>query len=283
MPDVAMRCLFALLTAAVTTAACAAPCDAALPIDLSSLQAELGTRKLVFVARDLDGHCWTTDATRAAERRTPWSTFKIPHTLIALETRAVSGPDEVIDWSPARHPAQAYWPKDWARPQTLASAFERSTAWFYQELVPRIGTQAYRRWLTQLQYGNAAVAPGNTAFWLDGTLTISPVEQVDFLVCLLSSGCGVSSRSLAILDTVALDDEAQGLRLHAKTGSGPQRSGDMDGPFEGWYVGYLRDSNGRATAAFALFVEGASFTEIGTFRRRSARTLLAKLALWPGR
>lgn len=265
----------------LVVAASAAPCSKPLPLELSPLSAEIGKRQVVFVASDFAGNCWVTDASRALERQTPWSSFKIPHTLIALETKALSGPDEVIEWPPARHPAQAYWPKDWAQAQTLATAFARSTAWFYKELVPRIGAPVYRQWLASMRYGNASVAPGNDSFWLDGTLKISPAEQVEFLQCLLESGCGFSSASIGGLDAVALEGEAAGMKLFGKTGSGPQRSGDFDGPFEGWYVGYVRDSRHRGTAAFALFVRGASFAEIAAFRRRFAVTLLQRLGLWP--
>lgn len=278
-----MRFLSALFAGTVATATSAAPCDTPSSIDLASLRNEVGAREVVFVATDLSSRCWISDTARASERQTPWSTFKIPHSLIALETGSVAGPDEVLAWSPDRHPAQAHWPKDWAQPQSLSSAFDRSAAWYFQELVPRVGAQAYRRWLTALRYGNASVAPGNSAFWLDGTLTISPIEQVDFLVCILKTGCGFSPRALSTLDAIALDGEASGISLFGKTGSGPQRAADMNGPFEGWYVGYLRDANGQATAAFALFVKGPSFSTIGAFRRTFARTLLRSLALWPGR
>lgn len=262
-------------------AARAATCETTTPLDLAAHADAVGTRTVAFVASDLAGRCWSTGTDAVARRRTPFSTFKIPHLLIALETGAADGLEQAIAWSPQRHPAQPYWPGDWAREQTLASAFERSTAWYFKELVPRVGAARYRAWLRRFAYGNQAFAAAADGFWLDGTLAVSPLEQVAFLGCVASYGCGLSRRSVDALEAVALEREAPGLRLYGKTGSGPLGD-DFDGPFGGWFVGYVRDREGRPVAAFALYAEGESFAALRTFRREFALRMLAAAGLWPG-
>lgn len=262
-------------------AARAGTCDSPEVLDPGAFAADIGERDFVLVAASPAGRCWVTDLVAAGQRHTPWSTFKIPHLLIALETGAARGLDERIEWSPEAHPAQDYWPADWARAQTLESAFRRSAVWYFQELVPRIGAPAYAHWLGRFSFGNARADAGNDEFWLDGTLAISPLEQLRFLDCVARSGCGASRGAVEALEAAALEREAGGLRLYGKTGAGPQRRGEMDGPFEGWFVGYVRDDRGGAWP-FALFVRGPSYASIGAFRREMALRLLAAVGAWPG-
>src|SRR5690606_1029147 len=49
------------------------------------------------------------DAERARTRFLPASTYKIPNTLIALETGVASGPDFALAWDSAAVPRQAWW------------------------------------------------------------------------------------------------------------------------------------------------------------------------------
>jgi beta-lactamase class D len=254
-------------------------CRTTARLDLGRFAEAIGERRVVFLAATAEGHCWASDERELDVRHAPWSTFKIPHLLIALETGAVTGADTRIDWDPVRHPRADYWPEDWARPQTLATAFQRSTAWYFQALVPRIGAEAYADWLRRFGYGNQLAA--GDAFWLGGGLAISVREQVALLACLAADGCGASARSRAVLEEVALAGEVGGLRLYGKTGSGPVRPGELDGRFEGWYVGYVRDAQGPWTTAFALWSEGPSFASLRSFRRDFALQLLGELGRWP--
>lgn len=256
------------------------PCRSPELLDLGAFAAELAGREVTFVASSPAGRCWVTDPSAARQRHTPWSTFKVPHLLIALETGAARGLDEPIAWSPRVHLRQDHWPADWAQDQTLESAFRRSAVWYFQALVPRIGAPAYARWLERFHYGNARAGAGSDEFWLDGTLSISPLEQVVFLDCVARLGCGASPGSVEALEVAALERESGASRLYGKTGAGPLRRGDMDGPWEGWFVGYVRDEGGGAWP-FALFVRGPSFASIGAFRREMAVRLLGTIGAWP--
>src|SRR5690606_35531926 len=107
------------------------------------------------------------DPSRADERQPPFSSFKIPNLLIALETGVAQNLDRRIPWDPARRPAASYWPKDWRQDQTLATAFTRSAAWSFQDLALEIGTERYRDYLRRFAYGNANAPAGSDSFWLD--------------------------------------------------------------------------------------------------------------------
>jgi beta-lactamase class D len=267
--------LAALLCSASTQA------SSCRPIDLTPFQQQIGNRQLTFVALDLRRSvCWETNEKDAGSRHAPWSTFKMPHLLIALETQAVSAPDVAVPWDSKKRPAADYWPSAWRRSQTLRSAFESSAAWYFQELVPKIGAANYELWLANLQYGNREVPPGRDDFWLGSTLLISPREQARFLACVATTSCGASPRAIRALETAAVSDEPGDGRIYAKTGSGPLVPGQVDGAFEGWYVGYVRDQDSKPVASFALYVKAASYSELRTFRQDMAVTLLKHLGLW---
>lgn len=253
-------------------------CTSTIKVPASSIPTAQGIQAVVFVAKDLRaGMCWHTDVLASTKRHPPWSTFKIPHFLIALETRAVSSSDEVLAWNPHTRPPESYWPNAWKQDQSLRTAFEVSAAWPFQELVPKIGHSDYMKWLHRFKFGNAQVPPGRDDFWLGGSLTISAMEQVEFLSCLAATGCGTSAKSVRQLEQAAVQAESGDMRLYAKTGSGPIKPKDFSGQFEGWYVGYLRNAQGEALLAFATYVQSDSYSALRTYRESATRHLLSEI------
>jgi beta-lactamase class D len=236
---------------------------------------EIGDQQVSFMARDLEtGTDYVLEASAVDERRTPWSIFKIPNLIIALESGVADSLEMDLVWDPTRRPASDFWPQDWRRDQTVRTAFERSAAWAFRDLAVEIGTQTYRETLSDWAYGDADVADGSDLFWLDHTLEVSPAEQVSFLDRLLSRELGVSETSLEALNEVSFAGDRPDGALHGKTGSGPVDLSNMQGRFEGWYVGYLVQQD-RAPIVFALHAEAPSYGGIRTFRREMAERLLS--------
>ena len=76
-----------------------------------------------------------SDKVRSGEARLPASTFKIPNSVIALETAVVADPDkDVFKWDGVTRSIEA-WNKD----HTLRSAIAVSAVPVYQEIARRIG------------------------------------------------------------------------------------------------------------------------------------------------
>ncbi|WP_193747539.1 class D beta-lactamase [Cellvibrio sp. OA-2007] len=243
--------------------------------------ADIGTRKITFLAVDYKkNHCWAINESGLAQRHGPYSSFKIPHTLIALEAGAVKSVDERFEWNQQKHPAKSFWPETWKQSHTLATAFKHSAVWYYQELVPRIEPEQYKKWLATFRYGNQTFTPGSDQFWLNRELQISPVEQVSFIACLLKNRCGVSAKNFSSFESAALQETKNGLSLYAKTGAGSIDPDNNDGAFEGWYVGYIKDKNAKPVAAFALHMEAENFSDLKDSRKALALQLLADLGLW---
>lgn len=275
-----IKTLFALLFL-IPQMSFASICKTTQPINTDSFSADIGTRKVTFIAVDLNAnHCWTINERSLYERHGPYSTFKIPHTLIALETGAVKSITESIEWDQTQYPAKDFWPETWKQSHTLASAFKHSAVWYYKALVPRIKPADYKKWLATFHYGNQTFTSGSNEFWLNNELQISPVEQVEFIACLLSNHCGAKASNFSAFESVALQETKNGLSLYAKTGAGPIDPNNNDGAFEGWFVGYIKDANKKPVAAFALYMEAESYSALKDYRKGLSLSLLGNLGLW---
>ncbi len=259
----------------------ASACKTTKPINIDTYKAEIGTRKVTFLAVDYkNNNCWAVNKPGLTERHGPYSTFKIPHSLIALESGAVKSIDERIEWDRVKHPAKDFWPETWKQSHTLASAFKYSAVWYYQELVPRIDPKQYKKWLAKFHYGNQTFTPGSDEFWLNNELQISTAEQVEFIVCLLKNRCGVKASTFSAFETIALQETNNSLSLYAKTGAGSIDPNNNDGAFEGWYVGYIKGDDGKPVAAFALYMEADSFSALRDYRKALSLQLLEDSGLW---
>jgi len=119
---------------------------------------------------------WRSDRELCRTRLSPASTFKIPHALVALETGVVTA-DSVESWDGTPYPGQPLWERD----HTVLSALKPSVVWFFQRIAPRIGASRMHDWLERFDYGNRRTDGDVTMYWLNGTLLISPEEQIHFL------------------------------------------------------------------------------------------------------
>jgi beta-lactamase class D len=241
---------------------------------------EIGDRAVVFYAKSLSsGEEYAYRSEAVSERHAPWSTFKIPNLIIALETDVARSLQEKRVWNPQKRPAQSYWSDDWKQDQTLETAFRRSAAWYFQDLAQEVGGERYREALARFGYGNADAPDGNDSFWLGGPLAISPREQAAFLERLMTGELRLRQTTIDAIRSVSLLNETDGYALYGKTGSGPVVPGDFEGRFEGWLVGWV-DKPDADSVVFALYVNGSSFESIGAFRyQMSARFLRAMSAL----
>lgn len=197
-----------------------------------------------MVISSLDGRdTFMHDSGRASRRYPAASTFKILNTLVALEEGAVSGKDEVIVWD-GRH----YDFPDWNRDQTLESAFRVSCVWYYQELARRVGAATYRDYLRRCSYGNLGEPFDVATFWLDGSLTISAVEQVEFLRRLVNRTLPFGPRACETLREIMILEHSPRFTLRAKSGWAARGK-----PGTGWYVGWVE--TGGKVWLFAMNID----------------------------
>ena len=216
---------------------------------------------------------------RCRERFSPKSTFKIPNSLIGLETGVIRDAEFVISWNRNKYPPQANWNEEpfihWGKDHTLRSAIKYSVLWYYRELALSVGGRRMQKYVTAFDYGNKDTSGRVNNFWLNNVLKISADEQVQFLKAFYNGRLPVSKRSTAIVKDILVLEKTPAYQLSAKTGGGPID----DGIFIGWFVGYL-ETNGNVYF-FATNIEGASYAEIRSQRVELTKQILKALGYLP--
>jgi len=184
-----------------------------------------------------------SDANRSGEARLPASTFKIPNSLIALETGVVADPDkDVFKWDGVQRSFEA-----WNRDHTLRSAIAVSAVPVYQEIARRIGAERMQKYLDLFEYGNRDIGGGIDQFWLTGNLRIDPVQQVDFVDRLRRGALPVSKRSQDLVRDILPVTKAGDTIIRAKSGL---LGAEIGKPSLGWMVGWAE--KGSEPTVFAL-------------------------------
>jgi beta-lactamase class D len=181
---------------------------------------------------DYKNNKWTYSDEKEASRATvPASTFKIINSLIALEEGVIKDEHEVMKWDGIQRDISP-----WNADTDMINAYKNSTVWFYQELARRIGKEKYAAYLKKCNYGNQKLTSAIDRFWLDGSLQISPRNQVEFLKNFYEEKLPFSKRSYAIVKRIMLQEVPEGAtyELRAKTGWGKVEALDI-----GWWVGYV--------------------------------------------
>lgn len=189
-----------------------------------------------------------SDSVRSGEAKLPASTFKIPNSIIALETGVVGDPDtDVFKWDGIKRPIEA-----WNRDHTMRTAIAASAVPVYQEIARRIGPERMQKYVDLFEYGNRNIGGGIDQFWLTGDLRIDPVQQVDFVDRLRRGVLPVSKRSQELVRDILPVTKAGDAVIRAKSGLLGAERGE---PSLGWMVGWAE--KGSANTVFALNMDCA--------------------------
>lgn len=182
---------------------------------------------------------------RAETLLSPASTFKIPHTLIALNEGVVTA-DSVILWDKTDKGMET-WNKD----QTLQSAFKVSCVWCYKEFASKIGRDKYKNYLKKLDYGNKTIGLDVSDFWLDGSLKITTFEQIKFLKRLYKNDLPFKIEHINTLKNIMIEEKNENFTLRAKTGWSTRFESES-----GWYVGFIETKDDVWFFATNLITQG---------------------------
>lgn len=200
---------------------------------LSKLFADKGVDGTIVISSLNSGQTFIHNDSRSKQPFSPASTFKVINTLIAVEENVISGKDDVFKWD-----GHVYDVSQWNQDQTLETAFKVSCVWCYQRLATRIGADNYRHYLQQTAYGALNSDFDITQFWLDGSLTISAMEQIGFLKDVFHKRLSFNNKAYETLQQIMLVEQTPNYSLWAKTGWAARSQ-----PSVGWYVGYVKTDN----------------------------------------
>ena len=224
-----------------------------------------------FLLYDLNANKYTYyDSARCDKRFIPASIFKIPNSIIGLETGVITDENFVIPWDGIKRR------EEWNRDLDLKTAIQVSAVPYYQELARRVGEQKMQEMVIKLGYGNMDISGGVDRFWLEGGMRISQFEEVDFLKRLYKNELPVSQSSMDITKIIILNEDTLGYKLRAKTGWGNEGLLNI-----GWWVGWVEKTD--KVFFFAINIEkqepaGDSFLAT---RKEITRKILNELGILP--
>lgn len=173
---------------------------------------------------------YSNDFKRCGVGYLPASTFKIPNSIIALETGVVRDDSTLFRWDGEKRRLTA-----WEQDLIFKDAFQLSCVPCYQEIARKIGVQRMKHWLDTLRYGSMVVDSATIdLFWLEGESTITMNQQLDFLSRFYTGALPITGRTRTIMQKLLLIDSTATWKLSGKTGW-VTRNGNNTG----WFVGYL--------------------------------------------
>lgn len=151
--------------------------------------------------------------------------------------------------------------------------------WYFRKVIDSIGKDKIQEELNGLQYGNCDISEWNgsninpmemlNGFWLNSSLKISPLEQVEVLQKIFEGQSDYGNDNIEILRRIMLVDESDTQKIYGKTG--------MSGNGEAWFVGFSESPNG-GRKYFAIYLNDNEQREqvSGTKAKELALEILKK-------
>jgi bla regulator protein BlaR1 len=168
--------------------------------------------------------------THSIKRISPYSTYKIFSGLFALEEKVIIEDASLLRWDNIIYPYDT-----WNQDHTLNTAMTNSVNWYFNELDNRVGLQTLQQYFKRVNYGNGDLSGGLSNYWLESTLKISPMEQVQILNNLYHNKYAFNNNNvLTIIKSLKLS-ESEGSTLFGKTGTGMIDNKNVNG----WFVGFV--------------------------------------------
>lgn len=224
---------------------------------------------IVVVDERLDRRAsWVHAPERARQRFSPASTFKIPHTLFALDAGVLRDEFQRFVWDGTEHSFAGH-----NRDQDLRSAMRVSAVWVYRQFAQAIGEERAQAYLESIGYGNADSSTARGDYWLaDGPLAISAYEQIEFLERLYRNELPFQIEHQRLVKDVIIVEAGRDWILRAKTGW----EGTM-----GWWVGWVEWPDGPVF--FALNIDTPNRMADLAKREQITRAVLQSIDALPAR
>ena len=222
-----------------------------------------------FVLYDLGNDAWSIhDIEHATLRVAPDSTYKIYDALFGLEEGVITPEDSFIAWNGENYPFEA-----WNADQTLQSAMNSSVNWYFQTVDEQLGASDVYSYVQEIGYGNENMSGDFSSYWMESSLEISPIEQVELLTKLQNNSFGFAPENInAVKDAIRLSSSDTGT-LYGKTGTGRVNGQDVNG----WFIGYIETADNTYFFAANISADsdatGGNATEI-------TMSILSDMNIW---
>lgn len=148
-----------------------------------------------------------------------------------------------------------------------------SVNWYFQAIDRQLGETAVDRYIKKIKYGNENTTGGLSTYWMESSLTISPIEQVELLTKLFQHPFDFAAEHIrAVKDSILLSSSVHG-NVYGKTGTGRINGKDING----WFVGAIETSDN--TCFFATNIR-ASHNAAGSRAREITMSILSDMGIW---
>jgi bla regulator protein BlaR1 len=184
----------------------------------------------------------------STKRVSPNSTYKIFSALFGLESGVITDKDSTIKWNESQYPYDS-WNKD----QNLNTAMKNSVNWYFQAVDNMIGMDKLQAYFNKVNYGNLDLSSGLSHYWLESSLKISPIEQVELLKAFYTNAYGFQEKNIKAVKDSLLLAQANGALLSGKTGTGNVNGKNING----WFIGYVESNEN--TYIFATNIQNDDY------------------------
>lgn len=148
-----------------------------------------------------------------------------------------------------------------------------SVNWYFQSIDEQFSSADIYKYIHKIGYGNENVSGDRSTYWLESSLKISPVEQVELLIKLQENRLGFSSENInAVKDSICLSSSDSG-KFYGKTGTGRVDGQDVNG----WFVGFVETA--ANTYFFATNI-GADGDATGSKATEITLFILSDMNIW---
>lgn len=188
---------------------------------------------LIFDAQNNSYH--GTNLSRVDKGFLPASTFKIPNSMIALETGVIKDLEQVIKWDGEDRRMDS-----WEQDMNLRMAYRRSCLPCYQQLAREIGLDRMQEMVGQLGYPGMDIREETLDdFWVVGESRISQSQQINFLKLFYEDELRITPRTKSLMLEIMEHESTSNYTMYAKTGWAIRE----DGSDLGWFVGFVTRGN----------------------------------------
>lgn len=222
-----------------------------------------------FVLYDLKSDKWDIyNIDYASSRTAPNSTYKIYDALFGLETGIITPEESTMAWNGADYPFEA-----WKADQNLDTAMKFSVNWYFQSIDIQLGASTVKDYVQKIGYGNWNTKADLSSYWMESSLKISPIEQVQLLTKLYTNSFDFAPENVDAVKKSILLTSSSDENFYGKTGTGRVDGQDING----WFIGYVETSDN--TYFFATNIQS---TENATGSKASeiSFSILSNMGIW---
>ena len=222
-----------------------------------------------FVLYDLKKGIWKIhDRKHAALQVAPNSTYKIYSALFGLEKGIITPENSFIKWNGTPYLFEA-----WNADQTLPSAMSASVNWYFEYIDEQLGKTSVQEYLHNIGYGNEDLSGDFSSYWMESSLKISPIEQVELLTRLQSQDLGFAPENVnAVKNAIHISSSSFG-DFYGKTGTGRVNGQDING----WFIGFIENADN--TYFFATNIQNEQHAT-GSKAADITLSILSDLNIW---